>query len=109
MTQLRLFPEKIEVACRKCGSSFELAPGFSASERACECLVCPVCRAPGPALDDVELDEAGSVGRAECRPSEEYRLLACFRPDGTELGPANDGAPREVRELARMLWRLADG
>ncbi len=100
---------KIEIECRTCGSRVALYPAAEPRAHARECLVCPVCRAPGPALDDVELDEAGSVGRAECRPSEEYRLLACFRPDGTELGPANDGAPREVRELARMLWRLADG
>ena len=103
MTQLYLFPEKIEVACRACGSRFSLSPGFSAPEGARECLVCPVCLAPGPALEDIDLDESGREGRAECRLSEGYRLLACFRPDGPEL----EGASSQERDLARMLWRLA--
>lgn len=101
MEQLSLMPEKtanIDATCRSCGSSFTLSPGIKATERARECLVCPVCWASGQSLDD-----SLSSGKAECRPSQGFRLLGCIRPDGPEL----EGVSREKKELARMLWRLA--
>ena len=98
MSQQSLLREKIEITCRSCGSSFALSPGFKSTERARDCLVCPVCWATGPSLEDALAD-----GRAECRPSQGFRLLGCVRPDGPEL----EGVSREERELARMLWRLA--
>ena len=83
MEQLSLMPEKtanIDATCRSCGSSFTLSPGIKATERARECLVCPVCWASGQSLDD-----SLSSGKAECRPSQGFRLLGCIRPDGPEL------------------------
>ena len=88
----------IEVTCRSCGSSFTLHPAWNAAEGARDCLVCPVCWRAGPGLE-----EALESGAAECGVDDGHRFLACVRPDGPEL----EGAPRELRELARMLWRLA--
>ena len=93
---------KIEIACRACGCRVTVYPAGESRAQARECLVCPVCWATGPSLED-----ALRSGAVECSADDGYRLLGCIRPDGPELGPANDGAPREMRELARMLWRLA--
>ncbi len=89
---------KIEIECRACGSRVTVSLARESTAHARECLVCPVCWRAGPSFED-----ALESGAAECGIDDGYRLLACVRPDGPEL----EGTPRESRELARMLWRLA--
>ena len=96
----------LELLCRSCGSRIEIELGAVPEGRARECLVCPVCWATGPALDDAahgaKADEGAEpvvLGRLDG-----HRLLGCVRPGGPEL----EGASRAERELARMLWRLAE-
>ena len=90
--------KKIQIECRGCGSRVTVSAARESGAHARECLVCPVCWRAGPSFED-----ALESGAAECGIDEGYRLLGCVRPDGPEL----DGASREERELARMLWRLA--
>jgi hypothetical protein len=94
----------VELACAVCGSRIALRLDPDAACVVRECLVCPVCWGTGPAIEDAQTGrDSGPLLSAPLGVSDRYRLLGCVSPDGPEL----EGAPPELRELAKMLWRLA--
>lgn len=95
---MRRVHREIALICRRCGSRIRVLLGRGSSRLSRECLVCPVCWATGPPLEDA------SPGCAvELFGWRSYRLLGCVRPEGPELF----GASFEERCLARLLWELA--
>ncbi len=96
--------ETITLRCDECGCEVELRSGEEGPTLARECLVCPVCWAVGPSLEDAAAQsEEIPLAPLKFRRSPSYRIMGCVNPHGPELS----ASPREMRELARLLWRLA--